>query len=373
VNPALNSYLRMLAGPVDGRARRWLDVRWPEPSSPSGMGREFLPAAAIDQAGLLIERVARHVDVYIGVALHDREAGDGTSVSRSHLVWADIDREDAQASLQSFAHPPTMTVASGTPGRRHSYWLLGGAVDIDEVMTANRQLAGALGGDLSSGLSRVSMLRPPGTYNYKHQPRQPVRIVDLAGSRVYDLAQLVDDLSDPKPPKPPYVPALGPVAGIRLENPTIEIAHAALKTLDAREWMPRLTGVELSAGGYMPCPFHALSVGEATAGGVLPARSLADASSNDRVWRDPLLLVPPPVYFERLTGLRVGRSGKLRCLFHDDEHPSLHVYPEAGRGWYCFGCGRGGSVYDLAALLSGRKTRGADFVELRRELEELLL
>ena len=105
----------------------------------------------------------------------------------------------------------------------------------------------------------------------------------------------------------------------------------------------------------------------------MPARSHADASSRDRASADPLLLVPPPVYFERLTGLRVGRSGKLRCLFHDDRHPSLHVYQEAGRGWYCFGCGRGGSVYDLAALLWDRKTRGVDFVELRRELEKLLL
>ena len=88
---------------------------------------------------------------------------------------------------------------------------------------------------------------------------------------------------------------------------------------------------------------------------------------------DPLRLVPPPVYFERLTGLRVGRSGKLRCLFHDDRSPSLHVYREPGRGWYCFGCGRGGSIYDLAALLSGRETRGQNFSELRRELEELML
>ena len=87
---------------------------------------------------------------------------------------------------------------------------------------------------------------------------------------------------------------------------------------------------------------------------------------------DPLRSVPPPVYFERLTGLRVGPSGKLRCLFHDDRSPSLHVYREPGRGWYCFGCGRGGSIYDLAALLSGRETRGPDFAKLRRELEELM-
>jgi hypothetical protein len=51
----------------------------------------------------------------------------------------------------------------------------------------------------------------------------------------------------------------------------------------------------------------------------------------------------------------------------------LHVYREPARGWYCFGCGRGGSIYDLAALLSGRETRGPDFAKLRRGLEELLM
>jgi hypothetical protein len=32
---------------------------------------------------------------------------------------------------------------------------------------------------------------------------------------------------------------------------------------------------------------------------------------------DPLETIPPPVYVECLTGQRVGRSGKIRCLFHD--------------------------------------------------------
>jgi hypothetical protein len=70
-----------------------------------------------------------------------------------------------------------------------------------------------------------------------------------------------------------------------------------------------------------------------------------------------------------LRGFRKSRP----CLFHDDRSPSLHVYLEPGRGWYCFGCGRGGSIYDLAALLSGRETRGSDFSEVRRELRELIV
>ena len=92
----------------------------------------------------------------------------------------------------------------------------------------------------------------------------------------------------------------------------------------------------------------------------------------DSVLADPLRRVPPRVYVERLTGQRVGPSGKVRCPFHHDRTPSLHVYEDPQRGWYCFGCGRGGSIYDLAALLFRRGTRGDDFLELRRELTAIV-
>lgn len=100
---------------------------------------------------------------------------------------------------------------------------------------------------------------------------------------------------------------------------------------------------------------------------VRPRRSRPPGAGPDR-----LELIPPREYFERLTGLPVGRSGKARCPFHDDHKPSLHVYEQPGQGWYCFGCGRGGSAVDLAALLWQRDTRGTDFTELRRELEAYL-
>ena len=98
---------------------------------------------------------------------------------------------------------------------------------------------------------------------------------------------------------------------------------------------------------------------------IAPSRALSS---------DPLLALAPRDYVERLLGQAVGRSGKVLCPFHADGTPSLHVYPEPGRGWYCYGCGRGGSVYDLAALLWGHTgTRGSEFVALRDELRELLL
>jgi CHC2 zinc finger/RepB DNA-primase from phage plasmid len=104
----------------------------------------------------------------------------------------------------------------------------------------------------------------------------------------------------------------------------------------------------------------------------LPLRTITTPRTTHEPPIDPLRAVAPALYVERLTGQRVGRSRKVRCPFHDDQTPSLHVYPDPDRGWYCFGCARGGSIYDLAALLWQRETRGQDFLVLRRELEALV-
>src|ERR1700694_6011373 len=48
--------------------------------------------------------------------------------------------------------------------------------------------------------------------------------------------------------------------------------------------------------------------------------------------------------------------------FHEDEHPSLCVYPET-RSFYCFGCNAGGDVIDFV--------RRADNLSFRDALEWL--
>lgn len=89
---------------------------------------------------------------------------------------------------------------------------------------------------------------------------------------------------------------------------------------------------------------------------------------------DDALLVAPPTYVEALTGEEVPRSGTIRCPLpdHDERTPSCQVYPEADRGWYCFGCHRGGTVYDLAAALWDLPTRGSGFVELKERVNGAL-
>jgi len=85
--------------------------------------------------------------------------------------------------------------------------------------------------------------------------------------------------------------------------------------------------------------------------------------------------IPPPVYVEALTGEHVPSSGVIRCPFHDheDRTPSFKVYPDADRGVWCFGCQRGGGIYDFGAALLGLATQGEGFLELRRRLALSLL
>jgi CHC2 zinc finger len=85
--------------------------------------------------------------------------------------------------------------------------------------------------------------------------------------------------------------------------------------------------------------------------------------------------ISPPDYVEALTGVEVPRHGMVRCPLpdHVERTPSFKVYESPDRGWFCFGCCRGGSIYDLGAALWGMSTRGAAFHDLRRELARALL
>lgn len=103
----------------------------------------------------------------------------------------------------------------------------------------------------------------------------------------------------------------------------------------------------------------------------LPAPRPERASFGQRA-PDRLRTISPTVYMRVLAGRAPTHGSKVRCPFHDDRQPSLHVYREPERGWYCFGCGRGGSIYDLAAGLWGRPLRGPDFLALRRDIQAVL-
>ena len=49
-------------------------------------------------------------------------------------------------------------------------------------------------------------------------------------------------------------------------------------------------------------------------------------------------------------GFTPKRNGYIQCPFHNEKTASLKIYPGA-RGWYCFGCHKGGTVIDFVMLL----------------------
>lgn len=51
-------------------------------------------------------------------------------------------------------------------------------------------------------------------------------------------------------------------------------------------------------------------------------------------------------------GFRIDRTGYIQCPFHmGDDHGSLKIYEGGKTGWYCFGCGAGGTVIDFVMRL----------------------
>lgn len=52
---------------------------------------------------------------------------------------------------------------------------------------------------------------------------------------------------------------------------------------------------------------------------------------------------------QRETGIIIPtdkRRPQIKCPFHEERHPSFTTYPETN-SWYCFGCGKGGNVFNF--------------------------
>jgi DNA primase len=62
--------------------------------------------------------------------------------------------------------------------------------------------------------------------------------------------------------------------------------------------------------------------------------------------------------------LRMDRNNMLRCPFHEDEKPSLKVYPDTNT-FHCFGCGRSGvNWYRSRTSWRSRSFRKTPFITL---------
>jgi RepB DNA-primase from phage plasmid/CHC2 zinc finger len=286
---------------------RLLEIRY---RRPVGMGQRFIPARHLEHAAGLVRRLGSWTDTYVGVLLRDRRAGGRDAVSHSHLVFVELDAAASEQLLDRSPAPPSMLVASGTRGHVHAYWLLREPVSAQAAQEANRMLALRVGGDLAS-VDAARILRPPQTFNHKHSPPIEVRLQLLDPQRAYLLEELTASLED----------------------------QAAKR------------------GGDKMRPVQAPE---------RPGRGRRTGVAD--VVHEQLREIPTSEYVTRLTGLTPNREGKISCPFHDDRAPSLQCYGDGT--WCCFGCRRGGTVFDFAAALWGLQTKGREFLLLRERLAQ---
>jgi CHC2 zinc finger/RepB DNA-primase from phage plasmid len=280
-----------------------LEVRW---RHGDGMKRRvYRVGDELVAAAAAIGELGSRTDVYVGCAPRRRRAGGLDAVDRVWVLWADCDKPAAIAALDAFRPAAAIVVRSGSGENRHAYWTLSGPIGVEDATAANRRLAHALGADGGAVTTAATILRPPGTANFKHTPAVAVVAERIQPWRRVSARRLVGEPDDPP----------------------------------ARATAPRVE-----------------------------RRDVGDVSGDDG-----LRQVAPAVYVQALTGLSAGRDGKVSCPFHgEDRTPSLHVYEDPSAGWYCYGCGRGGSIFDLGAEVFGLSTRGREFVELRARLQATL-
>jgi hypothetical protein len=293
----LLTYLRILA---DGsRPTQFFDLRY---SPPAGvMRRQFVSVLHLHQIASRITDLSPDADVYVGAALRDRARGDKTAITGSHLLYIECDDPAAHERLEGFACSPSMVVASGSPGHLHIYWRLHERASTATIERTNRRLALGLHGEPGCA-DIVRMLRPPETFNHKHTPPAPVRLLEHDGSARYALADVLAELPhDPQPSR---------------ARPAWSASRRIGRTALDRE----------------------------------------------------LLAIPAADYVRVLAGREPNRAGKVLCPFHQENDPSMQLYPDGT--FYCFGarCRKGGTIFDFAALLWGIGTRQRDFLKLRRRL-----
>lgn len=241
----LFTYLRMLASASE--PNQFFDIR--EAMSENLMRQRFVSVLRIGQAARRITHLAGRTDVYVGVALRERAHGGKSAINGSHLAYIECDDPHTQDRLRQFAWPPTMETASGTPGHSQLYWSLRQHAASLEVESANRRLALELGGDPGCfDIARI--LRPPETFNYKHDPPQPVRLIAYRADARYTLSQLTSGL-----PEDPNPQSLVPVwaDSRRVGRTTLD---RELLAIPASEYVRVLAGLVPNRAGKVLCPFH---------------------------------------------------------------------------------------------------------------------
>jgi hypothetical protein len=165
------------------------------------------------QAGdYLVDEAQLERDTYIGVHLF-RDPGNRLAANAAATVrtlWLDED----EGRYPEIGPEPTATVRSSSQ-RRHAYWRLTRPVTVEWAVSMNRRLALWAGGDAGKA-GAASVLRAPGTANYKRHPQVDLVIGEFTGQEEWWDPEVLDQ-AVPEIPKPPSPARTEPYDGPEIE------------------------------------------------------------------------------------------------------------------------------------------------------------
>lgn len=331
LHSASDGYVEIGCGHRPPSGRTWWSSRDDDES--------FLPGGAVagesdwlEQALARVATVAARprTEVAVVPSVRSEPAGTKAAVVATRWLWLDVDLPEALPRLYELLseRPPHLRVESAGSGGEHAYWKL------DRPLPA--QFVDRRTGEVQEWIERAHrrLVRRVGTWTEVDGHRRLVgadqacvdrgRLMRLSGTVNYKRGRHARIISADLA-RPPY----------RLRD-----LVGGLPDLEGRRRPRRV-------GRWVP---------------------------DD----DPYKRIPPPDYFLAIAGVEVPDRGLVSCPApdHEDTHPSCNVGDDAATGWWCHGCARGGSIYDLASIRLGGPTgaalRGADFRAAKALVVEVL-
>jgi len=93
-------------------AGQLLELRYRRPGR--RMHQRFFDVKRAGSAAAAIGVLARHHEIYVGVALRARREGSREALAAGWALWADCDGTAAAAALETFKPAPAVVVRSGS-------------------------------------------------------------------------------------------------------------------------------------------------------------------------------------------------------------------------------------------------------------------
>lgn len=205
------------------------------------------PGEVSQAAEYLLTESKRGRDAYFAAHLF-REPGNrraANAVATVRALWLDED----EGSFPETGPEPTAVVASSAR-RRHLYWRLSRPVAVEWAVVMNRRISAWAGGD-SGKAGLASVLRAPGTANYKRSPK-----VDPVTMEIYEAGSWDPEVMDQAIPELPE-PELKRYRQGEYKGPEIEVVdyldkvEVIAEVLDGhgRKWAVTCPWVDHHSGG----------------------------------------------------------------------------------------------------------------------------